>query len=70
MGYSFSPESITVAKLHCMVAIVDKAGTINWAGSFKALFLQEHGKFSMNDNNQVILEKKIGNLNKISPHSL
>lgn len=65
MGHSFSPESITATKLHCMAAIMDKAENINWAGTVKALFMQKHGKFSMNANNQVTLEKKFRNLNKV-----
>lgn len=66
MGYSISLENITVAKLHCMAMIVDKVENINWVGSLKALFLQEHVKFSIDADNNVKLEKKVRNLGKVS----
>lgn len=65
MGHSFSPESITAAKLHYMASIVDKAEDIDWIGCLKTLFLQEHVKFSMTADNKLKLEKKVCNLGKV-----
>lgn len=66
MRYSFNPENITATKFHFLAALVDQALDINWARTFKAILLQEKAKFGIDAAQNLVLEKKINNLNKVS----
>lgn len=48
-----------------MAALVEKTANINWAGTFKVILLQEQTKFGIDTIRNVILEKKINNLNRV-----
>lgn len=66
LGISFSPEGLTSVKLHCLAAMVDRASNINWHGALKAVLVQEHQNFGVNERREVYLKKRIGNLNKVA----